>query len=187
MSLVQPIALFLSLYRYVSAPDAAIKFPGIYQNFIYSFTPSSQDIIARSELYLSVEKPDQVQNEAFNIADNPTPQPWSIIWPMMCEYFGLKSIPASVDDQEWKDIDKWWFDHLDDYQKMCDEYGLQKRGISGESWTFSKVVFTLLERDRGLCLDKFKSVGFTEEYSVGSGYIRAFDHLKREKIVPGKW
>lgn len=184
MTYVEPIALYLSLYRYVNGPGARVKFPGTYRNFIHRYTPSSQDIIARSEIYLSVEKPDQAHGEAFNTADNPTPAPWSTMWPLMCENFDLEAVPANEDDKEWKGIDKWWFAHQDQYQNMCGECGLQKREIGQASWIFLMAGLTMLQRNRELSLDKIRSVGFTEEFPVGYGYFRVFDHLRSEKIIP---
>ncbi|KAJ5106604.1 hypothetical protein N7456_003279 [Penicillium angulare] len=122
MTYVEPLALYLMLYRYVNGPGATVAFPGSYATYIHTFTPSSQDIIARSELYLSVERPDQAHGEAFNTADNESPAPWSIAWPKMCEYFGLSGQEASPKDSTWKNIDKWWIAHQDDYKKMCEEY-----------------------------------------------------------------
>lgn len=89
MTYVEPLALYLMLYRYVNGPGATPVYPGSYANYVHSHTPSSQDIIARSELYLSLEKPEQAHGQAFNTADNATPAPFSIVWPKMCEYFGL--------------------------------------------------------------------------------------------------
>jgi hypothetical protein len=60
------------LYRYFNGPGATAVFIGSYINYIHTYTSSSQDIIARSELYLSLKKPDQAHDEAFNIADKST-------------------------------------------------------------------------------------------------------------------
>ncbi|KAJ5330339.1 hypothetical protein N7476_000122 [Penicillium atrosanguineum] len=174
------------IYRYLNGPSATVVFPGPYTNYIHTYTSSSQDIIARSELYLSVEKPDQAHEEAFNTADSATPAPRSLVWPKMCEYFGLNAEGACPEDKGWKDIDKWWFAHQDDYKKMCQEYGLRPREISGATWIFLSAGFSFLGRNRELSFDKIRIVGFTEEYPVAYGYFQVFDHLVREKIIPSK-
>lgn len=186
MTYVEPLALYLMLYRYVNGPDATVVFPGSYANYIHTYTPSSQDIIARSELYLSLEKPDQAHGEAFNTADNATPAPWTVVWPKMCEYFGLQAKGASPEDKVWKGVEKWWVAHQDDYKKMCKEYDLIPRDIPETTWMFMSAGFTFLGRNRELSLDKIRSVGFTEEFPVAYGYFRVFDHLGQEKIIPGK-
>lgn len=183
MTYVEPIALYLMLFRYVNGPGATVVFPGPYTNYIHTYTPSSQDIIARSELFLSVEKPDQAHGEAFNTADSATPMPWTLVWPKLCEYFGLNGEGASPEDKGWKDIDKWWVAHQGEYKKMCEEYGLTPREIPEATWIFLSAGFSFLGRDRELSLDKIRSVGFTEEYPVAHGYFRVFERLVEEKIL----
>ncbi|KAE8150861.1 hypothetical protein BDV25DRAFT_139456 [Aspergillus avenaceus] len=182
MTYVEPLALYLALYRYVNGPGATIPFPGTHKNFKYTFTDSSQDIIARSEIYLSVLKPDESHGQGFNTADNAIPSSWSDKWPTLCGFFGLNGAGPAKDG--WNDIDLWWDAHQGDYEKMCAEYGLQKREIGRETWVFLKAGFVLLDRNRELSLDKIRSVGFTDEYPVAYGYMRVFEHLVHEKIVP---
>ncbi|KAL2784210.1 hypothetical protein BJX66DRAFT_317025 [Aspergillus keveii] len=186
MTYVEPLALYLMLYRYVNGAGATAVFPGSYNHYIHTYTPSSQDIIARSELYLSIEKPDQAHGEAFNTADNATPAPWTLVWPKLCEYFGLTAQGASHEDNGWKDIDKWWIAHQDDYTRMCEEYGLRPREILPETWILLAAGFTFLGRNREMCLDKIRGLGFTEEYPVGHGYFRVFERLVEEKILVGR-
>ncbi|KAJ5279022.1 hypothetical protein N7478_004394 [Penicillium angulare] len=186
MTFVEPLALYLVLYRYVNGLGATVAFPGSYATYMHTFTPSSQDIIARSELYLSVEKPDQAHGEAFNTADNDTAAPWSVVWPRMCEYFGLNGQGASPEEKIWKNIDKWWIAHQDDYERMCEQYGLQLRSISEYTWMFLSVAVAMLDRNREMSLNKIRSVGFTEEYPVADGYFKVFDHFVQEKIIPSK-
>lgn len=184
MTYVEPMALFLSLYRYVNGPGATVTFFGTEKNFRHTYTASSQDIIARSEIFLSIEKPDEAHGEAFNTADTATPGPWSYKWPKICEYFGLQG--GGPGNKPWNDADKFWNDHQEDYERMCKEYGLQKRDIPEATWIFMRAGFTMLERNREMSLDKIRSLGFKEEYPVGHGYFRVFDHLVSENIVPPK-
>ncbi|KAL3443741.1 hypothetical protein BJX65DRAFT_320432 [Aspergillus insuetus] len=186
MTYVEPLALYLMLYCHVNGPGATAVFLGSYNHYIHTYTPSSQDIIARSELYLSVEEPDQAHGEAFNTADNATPAPWTLVWPKLCGYFGLNAQGAEPEDKGWKDIDKWWIAHQDDYKKMCEEYGLRPREILPETWILLSAGFTFLGRNREMCLDKIRGLGFTEEYPAGHGYFRVFERLVEEKIVVGK-
>ncbi|KAI9373898.1 hypothetical protein BJX61DRAFT_551884 [Aspergillus egyptiacus] len=182
MTYVEPLALYLALYRYVNGPGARVSFPGTKTNFVYTYTDSSQDIIARSEIYLSVEKPEEANGEGFNIADTATPGPWSVKWPILAGYFGLEGIGPGQDG--WGEIDKWWDAHQAAYQKMCDEYGLKKRSIEPATWVFVKAGLVLLDRDREMSLDKIRKLGFTEELPVGQGHCLAFDQMAAEKVIP---
>ncbi|KAL4767076.1 hypothetical protein BDW60DRAFT_220823 [Aspergillus nidulans var. acristatus] len=183
MTYTEPVALYLMLYRYVNGPGATAVFPGSYINYVHSYTSSSQDIIARSELYLSLSNPDQAHGQAFNIADNATAESWVFIWPKLCEYFGLKSQGATPEDKTWKDIDKWWIAHQEDYRKMCEEYGLCCREVPEATWIFLSAGFTYFGRNREMGLEKIRNVGFTEEFPLADGYFRVFDRLAKEKIL----
>ena len=94
MTFLEPIALFLSLWRYVNGPGAEVKFIGTSANYLHTNTDSSQDIIARAEIHLSTS-PGAVpaSGEAYNIADYEEPTSWIQKWPAMVGYFGLKGTP----------------------------------------------------------------------------------------------
>jgi hypothetical protein len=186
MTYVEPLALYLSLYRYVHGPGAVVPFPGTQKNFVYTYTDSSQDIITRAEIYLSVVKPEAANGEAFNIADTATQGPWSVKWPILAGYFDLKGTGpgAWAEKGGWGEIDVWWNEHQDAYVKMCAEFGLQKRTIEAATWIFVKAGLTLLDRNREMSLDKIRKVGFTEELLVGEGHLRTFDRIAAEGIIP---
>jgi hypothetical protein len=95
MTWLEPLALYLSLWRYVNGSGAQIPHIGTMENWLFTYTESTQDIIARSEIYLSVVKPDEANNEAFNTADYSTAVSNSVRWPLMAEYFGLKGVGPS--------------------------------------------------------------------------------------------
>lgn len=92
MTFIEPLALFLSLWRYVKGPGAEVPAWGTYAHYRHTSTDSSQDIIARSEIYLSVVKPDEANGEAFNTADYDTPTSYADKWPIIADYFGLKGV-----------------------------------------------------------------------------------------------
>ncbi|PYH89335.1 hypothetical protein BO71DRAFT_423085 [Aspergillus ellipticus CBS 707.79] len=184
MTTVEPIALYLALYRYVHGPGATVAFPGTPKNYTYTYTDSSQDIMSRAEIYLSVVRPNKANGEAFNIADTATPGPWSVKWPILAEYFGLKS--TGPVQKEYTEIDEWWNDHQKDYGRMCQEYGLQRRDIGPETWVFVGAGFKLLDRNREFSLDKIRRLGFIEERSVGHGHLLAFDRLVEARVIPSR-
>jgi hypothetical protein len=201
MTLLEPIALFLSLWRYVNGPGAEIPYIGTAENYRHTNTDSSQDIVARSHIYLSVVKPDEANGEAFNVADSETPTSWIQRWPIMAEYFGLKGLPPTepaegesrilhnkavlTDEVEVFPADRWWNEHQADYKKMCVEFGLRERTIPPESWTFALVAgCSYLKRDRHLSLAKIRSLGFTDEYAPGQGQIIGYNRMVESNILP---
>lgn len=92
MNWLEPIALYLALWRYINGPGAEVKFIGTSANYVHTNTDSCQDIIARSEIYLSVLKPDEANGEGFNTADYDSPVSWIQRWPVLASYFGLKGV-----------------------------------------------------------------------------------------------
>lgn len=185
MTFLEPIALYLSLYRYIHGEGAEVKFIGTSANYVHTNTDSSQDTIAKSEIYLSVVKPEEAAGEAFNTADYSTPTSWVDRWPAMVSYFGLKGTPPDDGTEAPIPIDKWWEQHQDDYKRMCKEYGLRERVIPKETWVFTLIAgYSLLCRDRALSLDKIRSVGFSEGLSLGKGHWIGFDRMVKGNIIP---
>ncbi|EXF82147.1 hypothetical protein CFIO01_00661 [Colletotrichum fioriniae PJ7] len=185
MTFLEPTALFLALWRYVYGPGAETKFIGTATNYIHTNTDSSQDTIAKSHIYLSTVEPEESNGEAFNIADNATPVSWVERWPVMVDYFGLQGTPPVKEAQTTFPVEKWWEEHQDDYRRMCAEFGLKHRDIPAASWIFTMGVgFSLLQRNRAMCLDKIRSIGFKEELGMSEGYIIAFDRMVAANILP---
>jgi len=185
MTFLEPVALFLSLWRYVNGPNAEVPFIGTGPNYRHTNTDSSQDTIAKSEIYLSVVKPDEANGEAFNTADYTTPTSWIERWPIMVSYFGLKGTPPIEPAETTYPADKWWNEHQDDYKRMCAEYGLRERQIPPESWIFTLVAgYSYLQRDRQMSLDKIRSLGFNEELQVGEGHFIGFGRMVAANIIP---
>lgn len=184
MNLLEPVALYLALFRFVNGPGAIVPFPGSRKNFNCLYTDSSQDIISKSEIYLSIVKPSEANGEAFNTADTDIPGSWSMKWPMLAKYFGLHGTEPTIDG--WGGIDKWWDEHQADYWKMCEIYGLQQRAISDSSWIFVKAGLTMLNCNRQLSLDKIRDFGFKEELPVGQGHYIALDRMINERLLPRK-
>lgn len=182
MNFLEPLALYLSLYRFVNGPGAVVPFPGTLQSYVCTNTDSSQDIITKAEIYLSIVKPAEANGEAFNIADTATPSSWSIKWPMLTKYFGLEGTGPNGDD--WEPIDRWWKDHQYEYREMRVIHDLKQRDISESAWIFVKAGLTMLNRNREVSLDKTRGIGFTEELPVCQGHYVALDRMMDERILP---
>ncbi|CAI7625965.1 unnamed protein product [Penicillium glandicola] len=99
MTFVELLALYLALYRFVNGAGASVIIPGIKTNFTYTFTDSSQDLISKSEIYLSVVKPEQANG------DTDLPGPWSVKWAISAEYFGLNG--TGPGERDWEKLEEW--------------------------------------------------------------------------------
>jgi hypothetical protein len=83
--------------------------------------------------------------------------------------------------------EKWWNEHREDYKRMCAEHGLRERDITSATWTFMLYAgHSLLRRDRYLCLDKIRNLGFTEDHAVGEGHFLGYERMVAGKILPPK-
>jgi hypothetical protein len=51
-----------------------------------------------------VIQPEQANGEAFNIADTDVQGSWSMKWPTIAEYFGLKGIGPG--EKGWQDLEE---------------------------------------------------------------------------------
>lgn len=69
---------------------------------------------------------------------------------------------------------------------MCAEYGLRPRKLTPESWVFTFGVFSWLTRNRGLSLDKIRSVGFKDELRLGEGHFIGFDRMAAGRSISSK-
>lgn len=183
----EPIALYLALYRFVHGPGAVVPFPGTQGSFEVTYTDSSQDIIARAEIYLSVEKPDEAHGEAFNIADTATPGPWKVKWPILASYFGLEGGLPRDNSDGWNELERWWDAHQEEYQERRRTFGLQERVLSRGMRAIAKFSIVTLDKNREFSLDKIRGLGFAEEEKVGHGHIVALDRMAARKIIPSKW
>lgn len=86
----------------------------------------------------------------------------------------------------WEDLEEWWNEHQDDYRRMCETYNLEYRDVPPSPWIFLKAGFTLLDRDREMCLGKIRGVGFEEEIPVGEGYIIALERIADARLIPSR-
>ncbi|RAK80836.1 SDR family oxidoreductase [Aspergillus fijiensis CBS 313.89] len=91
-SLAQWLALSLSLYRYIHGRGAVVSFPGTPKSWTARAQDSSQDVIARFGIFLSLKSKGEVGGESFNVADAKEPGTWEGKWAVLCEYFGLVGV-----------------------------------------------------------------------------------------------
>lgn len=68
---------------------------------------------------------------------------------------------------------------------MCAQYGLERRQIPSEAWIFILVAgFDKLRRDRALCLDKIRAVGFAEDFPLCGGHLKSLERLVASRRIP---
>ncbi|KAI3395262.1 hypothetical protein diail_1615 [Diaporthe ilicicola] len=111
MNVAQGLGFYLSLFREVHGVGAQCAYPGTAAGFRSLHTDSSQDVIARMEIFAALHPDRCGGGRAFNVADGEVVT-WADIWGAICAYFGLVGAPpteeaATVGDFVSKHVDRW--------------------------------------------------------------------------------
>lgn len=134
-SLATVLGIFLALYAVVEGKGAVCPFPGTEKSWNALSNDSSSDMIARQTLHLSLNMPNEMKGEGFNVADEKAPSSWSAKWPTICAYFGLKGTGPSSEPSHSLEVRRYINDHLDVWKKLEDEHDL-KQGVADSDLTF---------------------------------------------------
>lgn len=99
MNIAEPLGLYLALWKSLGKSDE-VPFPGTEESYKHVHSNGSQDIIARLMIYASLH-PELTAGKSFNIADVDYSVSWSMVWPGITAYFGLKGVgplPTALDE-----------------------------------------------------------------------------------------
>ena len=90
--------MYLALWKSLGLSDE-VPFSGTEDNYKHAHSNGSQDIFARFTIYASLY-PELTAGKSFNIADVDYPVSWSMVWPGIAAYFGLKGVGPLPTRQE---------------------------------------------------------------------------------------
>lgn len=184
--LAQWLALYLSLVRELDGEGAEVVFPGTMKSWAIKCNDSSQDIIARFSIHASLH-PEVCGGERFNAADNSCPSSWSIKWPIICEYFGLRGVApvngSGPDPAQFlnKNQESWF--------GLEKKYGLQTGRVGGNKRSFEgfpNFIMSMFDFDRQLDMTKMHRAWGEkkEEATVQDTWYTAFDRFRKARIIP---
>ncbi|KAH7018435.1 uncharacterized protein B0I36DRAFT_276992 [Microdochium trichocladiopsis] len=184
--LAQALATYLSLYAAVNGRGAEVQFPGTEQSYKILCNDSSQDIVAKTSILASL-RPEISSGQRFNAADNAQPSSWSVKWPIICEYFGLKGVgppPGGSGPQPTQ----YCADHFAEWQELEKKHGL-KTGRAGNDRSFGGFpyfIMTMFNFDRHLDMSKAHALmgKEKEETDAKGAWWTAFDRFRAAKIIP---
>ncbi|KAF9888470.1 hypothetical protein FE257_008577 [Aspergillus nanangensis] len=184
-NLAQWIALYLSLYREIHGEGAEVVFPGTKSWSILS-NDSNQDTIARFAIYASLH-PEASAGKSLNCSDHSQPTSWSVKWPILCQYFGLKGVAPT--NGAGPDPAAFLREHQDQWVAMEKKYGLQTGHLLGDNISLAHVSYFLMSQfdfDRQVDLTEMHRVWgeATEERNIQEGWFTTFDRFKTAKIIP---
>jgi hypothetical protein len=181
MGIAQALAVFLSLYRYVHGDGAKIPFPGDLASFKAMHTDTSQDILTRFTIFVSLN-PKKTNGRAYNIGNSDECVSWETKWSGICEYFGLKGEPPQPDHPLI--VSRWIQEHHAHCERWVKEFKLKQGAFEGSSWEFLEALVADSDFDREYDLSAARSIGFHETIDTVESYHMAFDRYRKAKVIP---
>ncbi|KAK2745563.1 hypothetical protein FQN57_003688 [Myotisia sp. PD_48] len=184
--MAQWLALYLSLYAAVEGHGAEVPFPGTPISWVNLCNDSSQDIVAKFSIYASLH-PESSSGQAFNVADNATASSWSVKWPIICSYFGLKGTAPPADGPGPKPYD-YLVEHQDQWVELEKKHGLQTGRVGNDRSLggYPHFIMSQFDFDRHMDLTKSHRVwgdNAVQTDAKGS-WFTAFDRFRQAKIIP---
>ena len=173
MNLVMVVAVYASITKALGLP---LRHPGSRENAHALYQVTDSGLLARACTWMATE--DRCGNEAFNITNGDIFR-WEDMWPVFADYFDLNmGQPQKIKlTQMMADKGSFW-------DELVDKHGLQK--IPYEElvgWEYGDFVFTP-EFDVISSMTKARQYGFTEVIDSEEMFIRQFDELRANKIIP---
>ncbi|KAJ4364073.1 hypothetical protein N0V83_009528 [Neocucurbitaria cava] len=181
-SLGTSIGIYLSLWKEVHGAGSECPFPGTSKSWNALSNDSSSDMIARQTLHLSLN-PSTEKGGGYNVADEQNPSTWSAKWPVLCDYFGLKSTGPSENPPEIRSFIK---ENIGKWKEVEKRDGLQEGHAHNDKVFagFEYFLMTQFDFDRQYDMSKMYGAGFTEERSTKEAWGGVFDRMRKAKVIP---
>lgn len=180
MNAAQGLGLYLSLYRAVHGEGAHVPFPGSQGGWRCKHSDTSQDVLAKMEIYAALNIDKCGNGSAFNVADGEVTT-WSQKWPGLCEYFGLV---GEGPGEKYEPLDEFAKKNQGVWDGVVERHGLKTGRLESYGWLFLYFIMDKFDFDRQYDLSKARSVGFKETIDTVKGYTIAFDRMRAAKVIP---
>ncbi|KAM3086304.1 hypothetical protein ACMFMG_000440 [Clarireedia jacksonii] len=189
MGFAQALGIFLSMYAFFEGKGKEVKFPGAEEVWKGRRTDSTQDLVGRFSVWVSLQEDKIANGKAYNVVDSRTEgTTWEEDWPRLCEYFGLKGVgpgseethidPTSasatsvsgsesesdtetqIGRRELTGVD-WVMAQESRWGEWLAQKGMKDLGqIKGSSWDMLVGVLKFLKMDRRLDGSEMRRTGF---------------------------
>ncbi|KAG4433768.1 hypothetical protein IFR05_010735 [Cadophora sp. M221] len=179
MNFAQGLGMYLALYREVNGAGSSVPFPGTEKGFQAFHTDTSQDILARMEIFAATNIDECGNGQAFNIGNGTIS--WSQIWPGVCEYFEL----AGEGPKEGSlAVEEFANQNVGALEQLAERTGTDSEIFKSYNWLFVHFMLVVFDFDRPYDLAKARAVGFEEEAETVEGYKIAWDRMRAAKLLP---
>ena len=185
------LGMWLSLLRYLNGPGFVVHFPGTETSWKAEYNDASQDLLARTEIYLALNAQSRDEHVSFNAGDSEVPITWEQIWPEICQYFGIHGAPPEEAETSHCEsslehtIEGFMKEHEGSWKLLTEQQQLQSsEWIPKYSWKFLWFITTMLDFPRQHSLVRLRNAGFKESTASIEGYRTAFARMEKAKILP---
>ena len=100
-------------------------------------------------------------------------------WPALAAYFGLQGTPPPATNDEEGVLKP--SQYINKYRGVLEERGVKSSPVFKGEFLDSYGYY--LDFDRYLSLNKLREAGFTEELDPNDSWFKAFDKLKRARMI----
>ncbi len=173
MNLLTAIAIYASLSKELDLP---LRFPGQQASYHQISEATDAHLLAKAIVWAATAK--QCQGEAFNVTNGDFFR-WESLWPKFARYFEMDYAPP----QSLRLTDVMANKGLI-WERLVKRHALRPyRYEEMVQWGFADVVFNLnydLMSDTG----KARRAGFQECIDSEEMFLRLFDQLRKERLIP---
>ncbi|KAK1716603.1 hypothetical protein BDP67DRAFT_488040 [Colletotrichum lupini] len=219
MNMARGIGIYLSVWRRVfgttttgagglgsgNRVEVEVPFPGSLRSYRATHTDTNQDVLSKMEIFAAVVNPEGCGGgRAFNVADGGAVISWSVVWPRLCERFGLigvapppppPSSEAAIDAEAGTgtasgstapppSMKDFIAEHDDAWVALAREHGLDEGAAREYNWDFLHVMLVECDFDREYDLTRVREVGFEEGVDTVEGYFVAWERMRSAKQLP---
>lgn len=179
----QGLGLYLTLWREVHGEGSTVPFPGTEGGYQCKHTDTFQDILAKQEIYVSLNRDKAPHGSSFNCANGDLVT-WEQKWPDLCKYFGLQGGPPGPKAVSLEDYQSFVKTHQSKWDALVKSHGLKEGIMENYSWGFMFGVTAAFDFDRQYDLSAARTAGFKEKIVTNDGYRLAFHRMQQAKIIP---
>ena len=172
-SIARVIAVYAALLKESGAP---LYFPGSEANFRALYQCTDATLLARAMTWIATQP--QCANEPFNVTNGDNIR-WSNLWPRFAEFFGMTAGPVRAIRMacEMQDKAPLW-------ERIVTKYDLVPTPYAQTAlWSYGDFVFN---SGYDIISDtlKLRRTGFCELVDTEAMFMRLFEHLRRNRIIP---
>jgi hypothetical protein len=182
-SIAASLAIYFSLWREINGTGSVVPFPGTMKSWTAKHNEAGSEMVGKQTIFLSLHPEISGNGEAFNVASSARYATWEDKWPLLCEYFGLKSGPPS--DQS-KEVRAYINDNMGRWKEMEQKHKLREDIAQSEVTMpgFEILHLTLADFDRQYDMSKIYNAGFKEDYSVMEIWGKTWDEMRKAHMIP---